>query len=189
VAAVRATVGSRSVVVRWRTPADPDFLRVEMTRSSRGQRERVVYAGSGETFTDRTVRNGVRYVYRLRSFDRTGNASSGVQFAATPKALRLFSPPPNARVSAPPLLRWVAVRGARYYNVQLYRGKTKVLSTWPRANRLQLRARWTFPRGRTQRLVPGVYHWFVWSGRGSRARPSYGPLLGRNSFVVEVRVR
>jgi uncharacterized repeat protein (TIGR01451 family) len=187
VAGVRATVGNRSVVVRWRTPSDPDFQRVEVSRSTQGAPARVVYSGAGEAFTDRSVRNGVRYVYRLRSVDRAGNSSTGVRFTATPKALPLFSPQPNARVSSPPMLRWVAVRGARFYNVQLYRGSTKVLSTWPRANRQQLRAGWSF-RGRRERLTPGVYHWFVWSGRGSVARPTYGPLLGRNSFVVAPRV-
>jgi len=187
VAGVRAIVGNRSVVVRWRAPSDPDFQRVEVRRSTRGGPERVVYSGAGESFTDRSLRNGVRYVYRLRSVDRAGNSSTGLRFTAVPKALPLFSPQPNARVSSPPMLRWVAVRGARFYNVQLYRGSTKVLTTWPRANRQQLRVSWSF-RGRRERLTPGVYHWFVWSGRGSVARPSYGPLLGRNSFVVAPRV-
>jgi hypothetical protein len=171
------------VVVRWRAPSDPDFQRVELTRSSAGDRARVVYVGNREEFVDRGVRNGVRYVYELRSFDRTGNASAGVRFAATPKALLLFSPQPNARVFLPPVFRWVAMRGTRFYNVQLYRGSRKVLSIWPRSNRLKLSARWIY-RGRRERLAPGTYHWFVWPGRGLRARPSYGPLIGQSSFVV-----
>lgn len=187
VEAVRATVGNRSVVVRWRAPSDPDFQRVELTRSSARARARVVYSGRGEAFADRGVRNGVRYVYELRTFDRAGNASDGVRFAATPKALLLFSPPPNARVSTAPLLRWVAVRGSGFYNVQVYRGSRKVLSGWPRSNRLRLRARWIF-RGRVERLAPGTYHWFVWPSRGLRSRPRYGPLLGRSSFVVVRRL-
>jgi uncharacterized repeat protein (TIGR01451 family) len=186
VTGVRATVGNRSVLVSWRAPSDPDFERVELTRATGGQAERVIYAGTAEVFRDRSLRNGVRYVYRIRTFDRSGNASSGVQFAATPKILALFSPQPNARVSSPPLLRWVRVRGARFYNVQLYRGSTKVHTAWPRTNRFQLRARWSF-RDRRERLSPGTYHWFVWSGRGSRSRPRYGPLLGQSSFVVTQR--
>jgi hypothetical protein len=156
---------------------------VELTRSSAGSPKRVVYSGRREQFTDRSVRNGVRYVYELRSFDSSGNGSAGVRFAATPKALLLFSPEPNARVTSPPLLRWAAVPGATYYNLQLYRGSKKVLSAWPSSNRLRLRAGWKFAR-RPVRLTPGVYHWFVWPGRGLRTRPNYGPLLGRNSFVV-----
>jgi hypothetical protein len=180
---VRATVGNRSVVVRWRSPSDPDFDRVVMSRSSAGASLRVVYSGRGEEFTDRRVRNGVRYVYELRTLDRAGNTSAGVRLAATPKALLLFSPQPNARVSSPPMLRWATVRGAGYYNVQLYRGSRKVLSAWPGASRLQLHVRWNF-RGRRERLVPGVYHWFVWPGRGPRSRASYGPMVGRSSFAV-----
>jgi uncharacterized repeat protein (TIGR01451 family) len=182
VESVRATVGNRSVVVTWRVPSDADFERVELTRSSARAARRVVYRGRAQQFTDRRLRNGVRYAYELRSFDRAGNASAGVRFAATPRALPLFSPPPNARLSTAPLLRWTAVRGASFYNVQLYHGSRKVLTVWPRTNRLRLRAFWTF-RGRVERLFPGTYHWFVWPGRGSPARPRYGPLLGRNSFV------
>jgi hypothetical protein len=171
------------VLVRWRSPSDPDLERVTLTRSSAGATARVVYSGRGEEFADRRVRNGVRYVYELRAIDRAGNSSAGVRFAATPKTQLLFSPRTNARVSSAPMLRWAAVRGASYYNVQLYRGSRKVLSAWPGANRLKLRARWTF-RGRRERLAPGAYHWFVWPGRGLRSRASYGSLLGRNSFVV-----
>lgn len=183
VAAVRASVGNRSVVVRWRSPSDPDFQRVVIRRSAAGGAARLVYSGKGERFADRGVRNGVRYVYELRSLDRTGNSSSGVRFTAVPKALPLFSPLPKARVSSAPVLEWGSVRGASYYNVQLYRGSTKVLSAWPRANQLRLRLRWNFD-GRGQRLAPGVYHWFVWPGRGPRSRSSYGSVLGRSSFVV-----
>ena len=171
------------MVVRWRSPADADFQRVELTRSSAGRPARLIYSGRRERFADRSVRNGIRYLYELRSVDRRGNASAGVRLAATPRGLLLFSPQPNARVAAPPLLRWAAVRGASYYNVQLYRGSRKVLSAWPSANRLKLRRGWSFA-GRRMRLSPGVYHWFVWPGRGLRSRPNYGPLLGRNSFVV-----
>jgi hypothetical protein len=178
-------VGHRSVVLRWRAPADPDFGRVVITRSSAGTVARVVYSGLRREFADRSVRNGVRYVYELRSFDRSGNGSAGVRLTATPKAL-LFNPLPNARISSAPVLRWVAGRGANYYNVQLYRGTRKVLSAWPQANRLRLHARWMFA-GRLERLAPGVYHWFVWPGRGLRSRSAYGPLLGRSSFVVVPR--
>jgi uncharacterized repeat protein (TIGR01451 family) len=188
VADVRASVGNRSVVVRWRSPSDPDLQRVVIRRSAARAAARVVYSGRGERFADRSVRNGVRYVYVLRSVDRTGNSSAGVRFTAIPKALPLFSPAPNARVSSAPLLHWGPVRGASYYNVQLYRGSRKVLSAWPLANQLRLRLRWNFG-GRGQRLAPGVYHWFVWPGRGPRNRSSYGSVLGQSSFVVVPRGR
>jgi hypothetical protein len=171
------------VLVRWRSPADADFQRVVLTRSRPGGPARVVYSGSREQFADRGLRNGIRYLYELRSLDWAGNASAGVRFAARPTAMALYSPQPNARLSAPPVLRWRSVPGAGYYNVQLYRNTQKVLTAWPRGNQLRLRGRWRFA-GRQVRLAPGVYHWFVWPGRGPRIRSSYGSLLGRNSFVI-----
>jgi hypothetical protein len=183
VSAVRAVFGNRSVVLRWRAPADPDFREVVITRSASGAAALVVYSGTGERFADRRVRNGVRYVYELRSFDRSGNGSAGVRVSAMPRALALFSPGPEARVSSAPVLRWIASPGATYYNVQLYRGSKKVLSVWPRGNHLKMVRRWRFA-GRRERLLPGVYHWFVWPGRGPRRRAEYGPLIGRSSFVV-----
>jgi hypothetical protein len=156
---------------------------VVLTRSQAGGPKRVVYSGSREQFADRGLRNGTRYLYELRSLDWAGNASAGVRFAARPTAIALFSPEPNARLSAPPVLRWRPVAGASYYNLQLYRGTTKVLSAWPRSTLLRLHGQWKF-EGRRVRLSPGVYHWFVWPGHGTRSRPSYGQLLGRNSFVV-----
>jgi hypothetical protein len=122
-------------------------------------------------------------VYELRTVDRSGNTSDGVWLSARPRAARLFNPRPNARLSSPPILRWVAVPVTLYYNVQLYRGSRKVLSAWPRGNHFELHPRWLYA-GRRERLLPGAYHWFVWPGRGPRTRSSYGPLLGRSSFVI-----
>ena len=183
VTSVRATVGNRMVVVRWQSPADADFQRVLIMRSTVGGADRLVYSGNRQEFTDRGLRNNVLYVYELNSVDRTGNVSESVWVTATPRGSRLFSPRANARLSSAPLLRWTAVRTASYYNVQLYRGSRKVLSSWPRATRLKLRARWTFA-GRPQRLVPGVYRWYVWPGLGARSKSRYGAVLGRSSFVI-----
>jgi uncharacterized repeat protein (TIGR01451 family) len=186
VSGVRATVGNRSVVMRWRLPSDADFAHVVITRSTVKAADRVVYTGRGQDFADRRLRNGTLYMYELRTVDRSGNESEGVWVAATPRGARLFSPLGNALLSSPPLLRWVAIRGASYYNVQLYRGSKKILSAWPRGNHLKLQARWRFA-GRPVRLQPGAYHWFVWPGRGPRSRSSYGPLVGRSSFVIVAR--
>jgi hypothetical protein len=180
---VRATVGNRSVVIRWRPPSDSDFARVVITRSTANGADRVVYLGNDRQFTDRALRNGTLYMYELRTVDRSGNSSDGVWVAARPRGAPLFAPPANARLSKPPLLRWIAVRGASYYNVQLYRGSRKILSAWPQSNQLLLRAQWRFA-GRRERLLPGFYHWFVWPGRGPRSRSNYGPLVGRSSFTI-----
>ena len=86
-------------------------------------------------------------------------------------------------VQSPPLLVWQRVPGATYYNVQIFRNGRKVLSSWPRRNRLALRSKWSFG-GTRQQLVPGRYRWYVWPGSGPRTRARYGRLLGANAFVV-----
>ena len=71
------------------------------------------------------------------------------------------------------------IRGARFYNVQLYKGSRKILSLWPRASRLRLPLRWRYEK-RQYALSRGVYRWFVWPSLGGR----YGSLEGQSSFRV-----
>ncbi|HKY11885.1 MAG TPA: hypothetical protein VJL85_00935 [Gaiellaceae bacterium] len=129
--------------------------------------------------------------FEVRAIDAAGNADATpslhgwkIEAAARPSSSSaLFAPRGGARVTKPPLLRWRPVARARYYNVQLFRGKQKVLSVWPTQARLQLRARWKFA-GRTRRLTPGAYRWYVWPGFGVPSARNYGKLLGQSTFVV-----
>ncbi|HEX7255458.1 MAG TPA: Ig-like domain-containing protein [Gaiellaceae bacterium] len=98
----------------------------------------------------------------------------------------LFAPRAGGRVTSPPLLRWRPVARASYYNVQLYRGRVKVLSSWPTRTRLQVRARWTY-LGRQRRLAAGTYRWYVWPGYGRPSALRYGRLLGQSTFIVTAR--
>jgi hypothetical protein len=182
-----ATPGDRDVELQWQSR--PLRTSVEVMRSPGygSQPESVVFTGPGSSFSDDQVANGVRYVYRVRLADAAGNQTSEA-IAAVPSALapaRLLSPPANARVRAgrPPLLRWMPVRGARYYNVQLFRGARKVLSAWPARPRYQIKKRWTH-QGTPQRLRRGRYRWYVWPGFGARPKARYGDMLGRRAFRV-----
>ena len=83
-----------------------------------------------------------------------------------------------------PLLRWQPVAGATFYNVQLYRNGRKLLSTWPGTAKLRLARTWTYA-GKRHRLEPGLYTWYVWGARGTRARPVYGKVLGSSTFTVK----
>jgi hypothetical protein len=129
--------------------------------------------------------------FEVRAIDAAGNADATpslhgwkIEAAARPSSSSaLFAPRGGARVTKPPLLRWRPVARARYYNVQLFRGKQKVLSVWPTQARLQLRPRWKFA-GRTRRLTPGAYRWYVWPGFGVPSARNYGKLLGQSTFVV-----
>jgi hypothetical protein len=130
--------------------------------------------------------------FQVRAVDAAGNADATPSLhnwkitapAAKKAAAALQSPKAGARVTRPPLLVWRRVAGARYYNVQVFRGRKKVFTAWPTRTRLQLRAKWT-NRGRTERLLPGRYRWFVWPGYTNPRR--YGALLGQSTFVVRRR--
>jgi hypothetical protein len=130
--------------------------------------------------------------FEVRAIDSAGNrdATPAVHrwtIVAAPRTTRrtsaLLAPRAGARVKSPPLLVWRRVPRAAYYNVQLYRGRVKVLSSWPTRPRLRLRARWTY-LGRQRKLSAGTYRWFVWPNyRGNR----YGRLLGQSTFTVTAR--
>jgi len=80
-----------------------------------------------------------------------------------------------------PVLGWSAVPGARFYNVQVFRGPRRVMNAWSRATSL--------------RVPPGVldqgrpYVWVVWPGAGTRARVRFGAPVGRSTFRVVLRPR
>ena len=124
--------------------------------------------------------------------DARGNASSAtfavaVVLKRTAKAVGpMIAPRAGARVTAPPMLRWRAVRKAGFYNVQLYRGGQKILSAWPSRPRLRLHRRWTY-NGHAFRLRPARYTWLVWPAYGPPTRPRFGKALGVSSFVVAGR--
>jgi hypothetical protein len=132
-----------------------------------------LYDGKRVTaFTDKKVHDGSRYAYVVAAFDQAGNEADA-KIAATPSA-SLLAPRRSAVVHGGTTLRWRPAPGATYYNVQLWLGGRKVLTTWPAAPSLPL-----------SRLRPGSYTWFVWPGRGPRPLHRYGPLLGRSTFVVK----
>jgi hypothetical protein len=130
----------------------------------------------------------------VRAVDAVGNADPTPALHAwkvdvavakvTSKAL--LSPTAGSRVTKPPLLVWRRVARAKYYNVQIYRGRVKVFTGWPTRARLQLKSHWKF-QGRARNLNPGTYRWYVWPGYGSPAARRYGVLLGQSTFVVAKR--
>ena len=127
--------------------------------------------------------------FEARAIDAAGNrdptpAVHRWTIAAVPRRAKatsaLLAPRAGARVTSPPRLMWRRVPRASFYNVQLYRGRVKVLSSWPTRPRLQLRKRWTY-LGRKRKLAAGTYRWYVWPGfRANR----YGRLLGQSTFRV-----
>jgi hypothetical protein len=185
VTALTAKAGPAKVTLSWSKPAGDDFDHVVITRSEAlaGATPTQIYEGSGTSLIDRGVRNGVQYRYVVASVDRSGNTSAGVAVVAVPRRLLLVAPLDGARLAKPPLLRWLAIKGADYYNVQLFRGTTKILTIWPLKHQYALRRTWKFG-GRKITLTPGTYHWYVWPGFGARAAVRYGNMLGSSSFAI-----
>jgi hypothetical protein len=183
VGALSATAGDRVVKLVWKRPAAQDFAYLVITRSTADATGGVVYRGTATSFIDRGVTNGVEYRYVIVSFDEAGNSSAGVAAVATPKQSALRSPVDGAQLRNPPVLVWAAVPNARYYNVQLFRDTTKILSAWPMKPKLPLHRRWTFEHVH-YRLGRGLYRWYVWPGFGARGDVNYGPMLGSSTFVI-----
>jgi hypothetical protein len=175
-AGVEVSAGSHVATLRW-SPLGASEV-VTIRRSPGGD---VVYRGSGSSFSDRSLLNGVRYRYVLAASDPAGNSDSETVDAAPKGPLR--APAEQARVGAPPLLTWVKVRKVDFYNVQLFRNGRKILSAWPVEPRLQLRRTWVW-NGRRRTLKPAKYRWFVWPAFKRQGRVHYGKPLGHSDFVV-----
>jgi hypothetical protein len=176
--AAAVTAADRVVRLRWPAGGTATIVRAP---GLDGAPTAVVYEGPGTGFVDRRVRNGRRYRYVLTVSDAAGNAASR-DLLATPDP-HLLAPDRRGLVIAPPLLRWTPVRGARYYNVQLFRRGRKILSAWPHRSQLQLRKKWRY-HGRRFRLTDGRYHWYVWPGFGPRSERRYGERIGARTFVI-----
>jgi hypothetical protein len=195
---LKAKAGDRLVVLSWDRPAAKDVKSFVVTRSvNQGTSARVladtgaasvVYQGSATTFTDRRLTNGVDYRYIVVTIDSAGNKSPGAVVTAMPKRNPLRRPTDGSQLRRKKVrlvkLDWDNAPKASYYNLQLFYGTVKVLSAWPTASAYALHASWRYLSHRYQ-LKPGLYHWYVWPGYGSRSAVNYGPMLGSSSFVIK----
>lgn len=180
-AGVTVRAASRKAVLAWKSLPAWEVVTIRRSPGRAGAKETAVYEGRGKSFTDRAVRNGVVYRYVVVASDPAGNTAAKTVKAMPKGPLR--SPAEEARVTGPPLLRWVSVRNAAFYNVQLFRNGRKILSAWPGATRLQLRRTWSWA-GRRHKLTPATYRWFVWPAYKRKGKVSYGKPLGHSDFVV-----
>jgi hypothetical protein len=178
--AVSKTLGNRTAHVTWRDSSDTQVVEVRRLPGHNGEDESVVYRGSENGFLDSGLAVGRKYEYRVAAIDAAANrAERAVDLVATGA---LLSPVPGGTVKAPPVLDWIPVKGASYYNLQIVRGR-KVLSAWPAQSSFRLRRTWSY-NGHRYRLRPGTYRWYVWPGFGRISASRYGRLLGSSTFVV-----
>jgi hypothetical protein len=180
-----ATVAGRSAAVRWTPAADAQQVTVVRRPGDAGAAERTVLDGPASTHevADGPLTPGTTYTWTATLRDTAGNATAASTTAT-------IAPPARASATAagPPVLRWRARSGAKYYNIQLFRGTRKILTAWPTATHYVLPTRWRFG-GRTQRLSPGRYRWYVWPGYGPRTRHRYGRLLAHGRVAVPSATR
>jgi hypothetical protein len=179
---VRVDSRVSSDVVRWASTSPSDTVEVERWARGKGAQQATVFHGGGAAFTDRKVAPGLEYSYAVQTFDQAGNPSKRIVVAGLPKVLLLGKAGYVPRAAAKPILRWSRVAGARYYNVQLYRGSKRIFAAWPVKNQLGLPAAWRWD-GKRQRLSPGKYRWYVWAGFGARALARY-KTVGSAQFIV-----
>jgi hypothetical protein len=178
---LHAKPGNRSTLLTWNVASGASVV-VTRTPGDGEAATKVVYRGAAETYRDTGLRVAKAYRYTVTAEDQAANSSTGaISIVATGP---LLDPAPGERVkvTAPPRLVWTAVKGARYYNIQLIRNG-QVLSAWPRQPSFQLKRVWS-SKGRRYRLKPGVYRWYVWPGYGRPAQANYGDRIGGSSFVV-----
>lgn len=176
-----ALPGNHRIALDWSTSPDSQ---AEVVRLAKNAAPVVVYRGPASGFTDRGLKNRRRYRYTVTLIDQAGNRVASTT-STVPTASKLLVPPKGSRVLAefPPTLIWKPVKKASYYNVQVFRRGTKVLSSWPRDWRYRLKRSWRFG-GKRYRFVPGKYCWYVWPGYGKRSKRDYGKRLGRSCFRV-----
>ena len=112
-----------------------------------------------------------------RRHDSVGNASPGATVRVTIAAPSAFGPAPSAKVHGKVRLSWPVKKGAKYYNVQVFRNGTRVLVDWPSRPFFRLPA---------NLLEAGTYTWYVWPAlKGKGSEPTFGDLIGHATFRYE----
>ena len=179
---VKSAHRGTAITLSWTRPAD--VVRSEVVRApgTKGKKPAVVFSGATNTLVDRKIKPGTRYWYEVRLYDQAGNVAA--RAINLRPAVGIFSPAEGSVTKRPPVVEWSPVKKARFYNVQLWRGKTKLLTTWPTKTKLSLPNAWTFS-GKRQRLANGKYRLFVWPAFGTPKKPGYGKLVGQVAFVVK----
>jgi hypothetical protein len=173
-----------TIALEWKSPADAVVTRLVRAPGLKSKQAAIVYEGPKKSFVDKRIKPGTKYWYELSVYDQAGNRSA--MTVGSKPLVGIMSPANGAVVTKPPLVAWAQSKGARFYNVQLWRGRDKLLTTWVRTPKLALKQSWT-SQGKRQALRNGQYKLYVWPAFGTTKSPKYGKLLGQVGFVVRRR--
>jgi hypothetical protein len=178
----RTRSGNGWVRLGWTKPGDLgyDHVLIRRKRAGGSSWKTLGIRRDVTSMVDREVRNDVAYTYAIRSVDKAGNRSAASLARGRPS--RILSPQFDAVLLRAPLIDWVSIRHASYYNIQIWRNKRKILSAWPLKSAFQLHSSWTYG-GKHYSLSADRYLVYVWPGYGSKASNDYGPLVGWSAFV------
>ena len=174
----------KSISLGWTAGKDVVQAKVVRAPGLKGKKPAVVYQGKARRYVDRKMRSGARYWYEITLFDEAGNAAS--KTVGLRPVAGIIAPADGTVVKKPPVVAWSPVAEARFYNLQLWRGKVKLLTTWVRSPKLKLPQHWKL-EGTSHSLVNGPYTLYVWPAFGTQRDPKYGKLLGQVGFVFKRR--
>jgi hypothetical protein len=180
----RTRSGNGWVKLEWTKPVDLgyDHVLIRRKRTGGSSWNTLGIRRDVTSMVDREARNDVSYTYSIRSVDEAGNPSAAATSLGRPS--RILSPQFDAVVHRAPLIDWVSIPHASYYNIQVWRDNRKILSAWPSKSAFQLRSSWTYG-GRQYTLSADRYRVYVWPGFGSKVSADYGPLVGWSAFVAK----
>jgi hypothetical protein len=174
-----------AVTVRWANPIAQDLERVDVVMNAqRPPRDpsdgMVVYRGLGSSVV-LTLHAGQKRYLAVFARDSRGQVSAPARRIVSLASLVPLRPISGSSVGAAPMLTWKPMKGASYYNVQVFRNGKRVLVAWPS------RPSYRIPAGM---LSPGTYVWFVWPALGAtRVNPRFGGLIGRAIFITRADLR
>ena len=180
---VLAQVGNKFALLKWKISTDVASVRVvrKPGRERRG-RERHLRGQGGLLQGQRDRQpHAVRVprVGRRRGRERHAPSRRRTRCRCPP----LYNPAAGARVKSPVVFEWLGVEKATYYNLQVWCGKRKVLTAWPKKPRLVVPRKGKFAgRAYTLPKVGTLCRWYVWPGFGRFADRRYGKLAGQSTF-------
>ena len=140
--AVKILAGGGTVTLEWPSAAGAASYEILREVPAKHGRASLLWHGTGRRFVDHSVKNGTRYRYVVRARDQAGNTAEK-RVDVTP-LLPVFAPAPGTVTKVAPLFAEVADPKAQFYNVQVYRGRTKVLSRWPTTGPFRIPRAWSF---------------------------------------------